>query len=229
MDLKEDKSGELVKLLIEAYKEVDYSEANRIKDLSFTAMFNPTTFNRKLEIEYGEKQGFGTTGAKLSFDKIKPQDYSMELFLDGTGTSGPKVDVATQVKKFIEVCISPDKDKHRPNYLMISHAKLILKVLLLNMDVTYTLFAKDGTPLRAKLAASFRGTIEDGERQNRDKLSSPDLTHERIVLEGDTLPLMTERIYGDPKYYMQVAKANGIKNFRKIEPGQKLFFPPIAK
>ncbi len=37
------------------------------------------------------------------------------------------------------------------------------------------------------------------------------------------------RIYGDSKYYLEVAKANNLTNFRKLTPGQEIFFPPIQK
>jgi len=50
-----------------------------------------------------------------------------------------------------------------------------------------------------------------------------------MVKEGDNLPLMTYRIYGDPKYYLEVAKANGIANFRKLKAGQMIVFPPIER
>jgi nucleoid-associated protein YgaU len=41
--------------------------------------------------------------------------------------------------------------------------------------------------------------------------------------------LMCYRIYGDPKYYLQVAEANGISNFRKLIPGTDITFPPLHK
>ena len=69
----------------------------------------------------------------------------------------------------------------------------------------------------------------EAQRAAREKKSSPDLTHERVVKEGDNLPLMTYRIYGDPKYYLEVARVNGLTNFRKLTPGQKIVFPPIEK
>jgi len=49
------------------------------------------------------------------------------------------------------------------------------------------------------------------------------------VKEGDKLPLMTFRIYGDSRYYLEVAKINNITNFRKLMVGSKIFFPPIQK
>uniref|UniRef100_A0AAU6WLI4 LysM domain-containing protein n=1 Tax=Chryseobacterium endophyticum TaxID=1854762 RepID=A0AAU6WLI4_9FLAO len=61
------------------------------------------------------------------------------------------------------------------------------------------------------------------------KKNSPDLTHKRTIQDGDTLPLMTERIYGDSKYYLEVAKVNNLINFRQLVPGEELYFPPIEK
>jgi nucleoid-associated protein YgaU len=97
------------------------------------------------------------------------------------------------------------------------------------MDITFKLFSPDGKPLRATANAKFTGFIEDNLRTAIENNSSPDLTHVRIVTEGDTLPLMTHRIYGDSKYYLEVAKANRISNFRKLRVGQQIFFPPIEK
>jgi nucleoid-associated protein YgaU len=51
----------------------------------------------------------------------------------------------------------------------------------------------------------------------------------RKIKFGDTLPLMCYRIYGDPKYYLQVAEANGLDNFRRLKPGTDIFFPPLEK
>jgi hypothetical protein len=33
---------------------------------------------------------------------------------------------------------------------------------------------------------------------------------------------MTERIYGDSKYYLEVAKVNGLINFRQLNQGRTL-------
>ena len=65
-------------------------------------------------------------------------------------------------------------------------------------------------------------------RQGRQaNLQSPDLTHRRVVKEGDTLPLLCREIYGAPAYYLRVAQVNGLDDFRILTPGQELFFPPF--
>ena len=97
------------------------------------------------------------------------------------------------------------------------------------MSIEFKLFGSDGTPLRAVAKTKFKGTVEDDLRVAKENNNSPDLTHIRIVNLGDTLPLMTYRIYGDSKYYLEVAKANNLNQFRKLEVGQKIMFPPIEK
>jgi nucleoid-associated protein YgaU len=51
----------------------------------------------------------------------------------------------------------------------------------------------------------------------------------RMVKLGDTLPQLCHLIYGDPRYYLQIADRNGLANFRILTPGLTLKFPPIAK
>lgn len=221
-------TGELIKLKIEAFKSVKFKDSDRIKNLVFTAMFNPTTISRKLEIDYEDAQGVGTSAASKKFNSIKPGDFDIEFLIDGTGASGSKKIVADEIKKFMDVCAEYYGKYHRPNYLMISWGKLILKAVLTNVDVSYTMFAKDGTPLRAKITANFAETLDDKYRVKKDKNSSPDLTHVRVVKEGDTLPLMVESIYGSSAHYLKVAKVNKLKNFRNLKPGTELFFPPLV-
>ena len=98
-----------------------------------------------------------------------------------------------------------------------------------SLKVAYELFSRTGVALRAKVDASFKESKENQLRQAEENKSSPDLTHLRTVQEGDTLPLMTERIYGSDTYYLEVAKYNNIRHFRKLKAGTQIAFPPIAK
>jgi len=97
------------------------------------------------------------------------------------------------------------------------------------MTINFKLFRPDGTPLRAVAKAKFTSTVENELRVRQEKKKSPDITHTRIAKTGDTLPMMAYQVYEDPSYYLQVAKANKLYNFRRLEPGTKIFFPPIEK
>jgi nucleoid-associated protein YgaU len=110
----------------------------------------------------------------------------------------------------------------------VQWGKLVFPCRLLSVTIKYTSFDRDGTPLRAELAVQF---IFDEEAERRTKgadQQSPDLTHSRVVRSGDTLPLLTKQIYGSSAAYLDVARFNGLDDFRRLTPGQELLFPPLA-
>jgi len=106
---------------------------------------------------------------------------------------------------------------------------LIFKGRATEVSINYKLFNANGEPIRAIVKVKFKGSIEEKLRIAKENKSSPDLTHERIIKAGDTLPLMCQRIYGEARRYVQVAEYNGLTNFRSLLPGQRLLFPPIEK
>ncbi len=217
--------GELKKLKIEAFKSIKYEE---MVD-EFVVMFNPTTYGQKHEVVYKEEQGKGTTGSTQKFDSIKPQEYSFEFVFDGTGTSSDLTDVNYEIDRFLEVTGKINSEIHRPLYLRITWGSLVSECVLKSAEITHTLFEPDGYPLRSKIKATFAENIDDTLRTAKEGKNSPDLTHYRTVKEGDTLPLMVYRIYGDPSYYLQVARINKLTNFRKLEVGTSIQFPPVKQ
>jgi nucleoid-associated protein YgaU len=91
----------------------------------------------------------------------------------------------------------------------------------------YTLFKPDGTALRANVTLKFKENIDFKTKLKMAQMSSPDLTHVRTVKAGDTLPLMTYRIYGDSSWYPEVARFNNLRHFSAIKPGDEIHFPPL--
>ena len=137
--------------------------------------------------------------------------------------------IIDDIEHFKKVTFDYQGDQHRPNYLKIAWGSLLFKGVLSSLDINFKLFRADGTPLRATASLSVTGFVEDNLRVALENNQSPDLTHFREVKHGDTLPLMTNRIYGDSKYYLEVAKANMIYDFRGLKVGTQIYFPPIEK
>lgn len=218
-------NGELKKMKIEAYKEIEYSS---LVD-EFVVMFNPASYNERYEIEYEEAQGQGTTGSTQKFKTIKPQEYSFDFVFDGTGVSGEKKEVTDEVDRFMTVAGKINSEIHRPLFLKISWGELVTHCVLKSADITYDLFKPDGAPLRAKIKAVFAVNMDDTLRTAQEGKNSPDLTHIRTVGAGDTLPLMCHRIYGDCRYYLDVAAINGLTDFRNLAAGTTLTFPPLRQ
>ncbi|MDP3644705.1 MAG: LysM peptidoglycan-binding domain-containing protein [Bacteroidota bacterium] len=225
-------SGELTKLKIKAYRDERFTQ--EVANGEFNTLLNPEKYLVKYQIEQNQSQAQGTSSAAPRFNKALPEDLDLEFIFDRSGVIKGYEDesgdgIIDDVDNFRKVILDYNGDEHKPNYLVISWGALLFKGSLSQMEITFKLFKPDGTPIRASARARFKGFIEDDLRIARENNNSPDLTHVRIINEGDTLPLMTFRIYGDPKYYLEVAKANKLVNFRKLSPGQQIFFPPIEK
>lgn len=219
-------NGQLEKLLIRAHARADYSDAPIGE---FVAYVNPQELTLAYEMEYDSSQGSGTTGSRMEFKKVKPGDLSLTFFLDGTGANGVALEVQDKVAEFQRVT-GYNGDIHRPNYLVIAWGSIqVRRCVLKSASIAYKLFRPSGQPLRALITASFTDNADDETRVALAQDQSPDLTHARLFRAGDSLPLMCYRIYGDPAYYLEVARANGLDDFRNIAPGTRILFPPLSR
>jgi hypothetical protein len=218
--------GTLEKLLIQAYEQPDYS-GSVVGE--FSAYVNPNEITLAYEMEYDSAQGSGTTNSRMNFKKVKPGDMSLTFFIDGTGANGILINVQERVEQF-QTVTGYNGNIHRPNYLKIMWGTLQIKrCVLKSASIAYKLFQPDGVPLRAVITANFTDNSDDQTRVALTRDQSPDLTHVRIAKAGDSLPGLCFQIYGDPSYYLEVARANRLNSFSQLLPGTKLFFPPLEK
>jgi len=221
-------SGELKKLKIIPYKDDEFKEKGTPSE--FKVLTNPEKYNIAYKAEQNEKDAIGTTGGNSKYILSKSPKLVLDFLFDGTGiiddSDKPVID---QIDDFKKVVFNYVGGIHRPHKLQIIWGSLFFEGTLVDLNIEFTLFKPNGEPIRAIIKAEFTGSIEENLREALNKTSSPDLSHVRTVKAGDTLPIMAKRIYGDAKYYLEVAKVNNIVNFRTLTPGQEIFFPPIEK
>ncbi len=198
--------------------------------LPFLAMFNPENITIREDLQWNQTIPAGSEGTDPGYVKTKPRTFTLELTLDGTGvnTNGAKIPVTAQVLLFRSATTHIAGVLHRPPYLLVQYGLFIMNCIINSSSVTYNMFDMFGLPIRAKITATFTERIVSGLSDVLNMLSSPDLTHKVGVKEGDLLPLLTYQVYNNQNYYLQVAKANKLKNFRKLKAGTTLVFPPIA-
>jgi nucleoid-associated protein YgaU len=225
----------LEKLKIKAYRTAQRSTSGLIG--SFEAMFNPESFSRNLGIVYGKNQGMNTSSQSLNYSKTEPEEFTIKLVLDGTGVNetgainllGNTETVSDRVEKLLNLTFKMNGDIHEPNYLKIKWGELNLDCRLKNININYTSFDRNGHALRADIDLTLLSDEDPKKRLHRENKRSPDVTHSRIVMAGDTLPLLSQQIYGSSAHYLQVAQFNQLDDFRNLTPGQRLYFPPITQ
>lgn len=227
-------AGKLEKMLILAFESSEKAESGGLPEAKdrFEALINPETYTLDYKVKTADGQGQGTSKAQVKFEYTLPEELSFEFLFDNTGIidGKPRPDgVFNDVNHFRQMLTGYQGSSHEPYHLKLVWGNLLFKGRAIELSITYKLFNPDGQPIRAVVKAKFKGSVEEKKRVAQEYRQSPDLTHVRKVKAGDTLSLMCYQIYGDPKYYLQVAAANGLGNFRFLTPGTDLVFPPIAK
>ncbi|MBS1902208.1 MAG: hypothetical protein JSS75_00710 [Bacteroidetes bacterium] len=197
----------------------------------FIAMFNPEQFTIQETVRSVTEPPPGRSSTESRFVNTPPREFTMEFTIDGTGvnTNGVKIPVTAQVLLFRAATTTLISSDHQPPTLLVQYGPFICTCVLKSSSVTYTMFDMFGLPIRAKISASFTESIDNTLNAITSMLSSPDLTHRITVSEWDLLPLLCYRTYNNQDYYLQVARVNKLKNFRKLQPGTTLTFLPISK
>ena len=220
----------LEKLQIKAYS--DKNLTDEVK--KYSVQINPEKYGQKFTTDFTSNTTMTTAGVTTKFVTHRPQDLELEFYLDATGVVQPTgnankvTSVTDEIEKFKSVVYSYNGEIHSPNYLRVLWGTLNFECRMTSLGIDYELFSPAGVPLRAKVTPKFQEYLSPQKVALESKNSSPDLTHYRIVSDGDTLPLMCNRIYRDSKYYLDVARVNGLTAFRDLEPGTRIFFPPLG-
>lgn len=217
----------LKKLAIIAYTDPGFTQDAG----TYTLQLNPESYRQTHATRYTANDATDAAGVTTKFFNIEPQQLSFEFHLDATGAAQPAIaSVGDEIANFKKVAYTYNGTIHSPNYLEVvwgSGAQFYCRLTALDID--YLLFRSDGTPLRAKLNVTFQQYLSPTQIEQSANKGSPDLTHARVVVAGDTLPALCARIYGDARYYLGVAAYNGLSHFRKLVPGSTLYFPPLEK
>jgi hypothetical protein len=234
----------LAKLIIYSFEDRNFSDSD--KDLEkagkkFSVPINPESFTKNFKVDVDIRRGHGSNGTEIRFKSTAPEELKLDFILDGTHTmegyggsdkSNPffRKPVTEQLELFMGCVYKYEGKIHRPRFLMLLWGSEIrFRCVLTNLDVNHTLFNAQGEPLRVRLSATFMDYKTRAERIASDKPKSADLTHYRRVKHGERLDLLSSKIYNNPKYFLQVAKANALGSVRRIQPGSELYFPPFEK
>lgn len=227
-------NGELAKFTIEAWTEITRDDGRSIA--KFEAFINPDEFTINYNVVQDNQHPLGAIGSVGTFLGVKPLELTVKLFLDGTNATGNKIDVPVKINEFYR-CVGYSGGAHRTQYLRIKWGSLtllrnepdVLDCCLKSASIQYKMFSASGTPLRAIINATFIEVRDYVALARAAQNESADLTHVRVVKEGDTLPGLAYEIYGDVSYYLEVARVNQLTGFRDLKPGRKIIFPPLEK
>jgi phage tail protein X len=220
-------SGKRVKMIIDAYEKPDFTSP--VKP-SYEFQLNPEKYekfakpNTKLNTQILSSGESAPTNKPADVEQLK-----LIFYIDATGSVPGCTDVPANVKALRKLGLDVNGSIHRANYLKVRWGEdFLFPCILKNLKVDFLLFKPDGTPVRAKIEALFEEFIDAATKAKEDNKNSPDMTHVRTVVDGDNLPMMCYQVYGDSKYYIQVAEYNKLKTIQPLIPNTKIVFPRLS-
>ncbi len=207
---------------------------NMDKSEVIEVLYNPSEYTVEGNAKWQE-QPRNRKKPELQYTGSDIRKLSLDLFFDSYERKEDVRNYTSQLAQLLIPSVDTGNGK-RPPKLQISwgHADPDPSTALCpfvcvmeTLKQQFVLFDNDGTPVRAKVTASFkefRSTQEENQR-NPPSNSSPAQTY--TVKEGDTLSSIAGQVWHDPSQWRRIASANEILNPRTLTPGQQLNLPAI--
>jgi nucleoid-associated protein YgaU len=100
--------------------------------------------------------------------------------------------------------------------------------LVTRVKQTFSLFATDGTPLRATLSLTMNEYRPLDKQLHQLNLQSVDRTRSHVVTDGDTFERVASDYLDDPARWRYLTDANDVDDPRRIAVGSSLVVPAIT-
>lgn len=196
-------------------------------------MFNPTEYQLSQSLTVTHHRTPQTEGGVPEFSGTNAMVLSLQLFFDDfaamEGDVTPKITTLLGWTK--PTRSSRDANKPCPPYVSFKwggNPQLDdFRGFLKRVNIHYTIFRKDGTPVQAKVDISIEGEQEEfgGTNPTSHAVNS---RRSHTMVEGDTLQSVAYRELGKPVYWRAIAELNGIDDPLRASAGTVLLIPSAA-
>ena len=161
------------------------------------------------------------------FSGSDPVKLTLDMFLDATATMDDGAVKAVE-KLFALVIPTPESlsaGKGCPPVVVFRWGGLSGFVAYVSqVQVTYSLFTPGGMPVRAVAQVTLEELTPDFPAQNPTSGSErARATH--LVADGDSLPSLAFREYGEASRWRDLAAVNGIDDPMRLRPGTTILLP----
>ncbi|WP_163510804.1 LysM peptidoglycan-binding domain-containing protein [Fodinicola acaciae] len=194
--------------------------------------FNPKELTLTKTANWGPvEQRNAKKGGPTQFKGAQPGKLTLEMFLDAT----EKMDssVVDTVEKLFQCCVPTDKSQSKskasPPWVQFQWGGMLsFPGCIKSVTAKYTLFASNGTPIRAVCTINLEEISgeEKGQNPTSGSLAVRDV---HTAVEGDTLASIANSAWGNPELWRELAKANDIDNPMHLPPGTRLLVPALEE
>jgi hypothetical protein len=211
----------------------DQPEKAKFKNLSNSKVtechFNPDTFDIKKAVGWTSRPSIGSNAPALVFSGGEGEEFTLPLLFDTTSTG-------TDVRKEYEdlfnmLMIDPDStnqttQQSEPPKCQFQWGRFLsFNAVIKQIAQKFTMFKRDGTPLRVEVTVTLQEVAETPAAQN--PTSRSEARKIWTVQEGQRLDWIAYQEYGDPAEWRYIAETNNLDNPDALHPGQILKLVPL--
>lgn len=205
---------------------------NKDTDEVVRCMFNPHEYTLTKQNRWQRGETKGKNVPRIKFSQGGAQTLKLQLFFD---TYAESTDVREHTNPLWTMMMvntdktNPRSNKSEPPPVSFQWGGLQFDAVITNLTQKFTLFLKDGTPVRTTVDISLEqlGDEDDHPRQNPTS-GGGDAHRTRIVQAGERIDLIAYEEYEDATQWRRIADANGLTHPLRLRPGQRLVVPPLV-
>lgn len=190
--------------------------------------FNPKELSIQKSAKWERKSSRNSKKASPpEFKGADPCKLTLEMFFDASDTELGSV--VQPVEELFSLCVPTDdsvaNNKATPPLVQLNWGAIVsFPAFITSVQAKYTLFAQDGTPIRATCSVSMEEMPGDPPGQNPTSGAlSAHAVH--TVISGDSLASIAYQEYGDPSMWRPLAWANNIDDPMRLRIGATLIVP----
>ncbi|WP_051969780.1 CIS tube protein [Kitasatospora azatica] len=220
---------------------------NTATGVGFPVMYNPEEFKLDQGNNFAEIGIPGLNASPVQYVRGRTRTLAMELFFDSyeTGT-----DVREHTAPIVAL-LDKDPAGQAPPVLLFSLGRFQLPCVLVDAGQRFTMFLRDGTPVRSVLSVRFQeyvqvdiavsgglffgspivsaavNTVVGAVSDSSVGAAAPTGTGTvHTVIQGDTLSALAGTYLGDAGRWREIARVNGMDDPFALVPGRPLVIPP---
>jgi contractile injection system tube protein len=200
----------------------------------FEVLFNPAQYSLRKDNNFAQAAVPGLTSPLLQFVNGNLATLEMELFFDTFEENRHGDRVINQAKSDVRELTSRvvglmavNPETHAPPVVLFAWGELTFTGVLARAAQRFTMFLDSGVPVRAQLDVTFEEYVDAATEAKETKRETAEFSTKHVVADGETLSVIAQRAYGDPRRWRPIAIANALANPRRLARGRVLTLPPL--
>ena len=206
---------------------------------TITVLFNPTEYTITKTNTWNFKEVQGSSLPPPEFGGGQPRQISLSLLLDNAvlEESQSVLQITQKLFKMMEVADGQPAAGARaaPPYITFRWGAVdTFKAVCTSLTCTYQLFEPNGDPIRADIKLDLKQAEPASTASaNSANLGTNPTTRSagdagvHLVKDGDSLPSIAYRAYGDATRWRRIAEANDIDDPLRLRRGTPLTVPRL--